>query len=122
MVMKTYKVYVVGGHCSNRYMIVAEQLTELFEKRGLPCQVITHGVAGEYSFPPRAHLILQLLPAFTEAEAGCPVINIKPLIGDPNHPATIQKVIDCIHELMAQEGAPAHSFTDRVLVSAGSCH
>lgn len=92
--MKTYKVCVVGGHCSNRYMIVAEQLTALFEKHGLPCQVVTHGVAGEYSFPPRANLILQLLPAFTEAEAGCPVINVKPLIGDPTHPATIEKILN----------------------------
>src|SRR6266511_483054 len=79
--MKTYKICVVGGHCSNRYMIVAEQLSKLFEDRNIQCHVFTHGVAGEYSFPPRAHLILQLLPAFNESEAGCPVINIKPLIG-----------------------------------------
>ena len=91
--MKPYKVCVVGGHCSNRYMIIAEQLTKLFENTGIYCQVFTHGVAGEYSFPPRSNLILQLLPAFTEAEAGCPVINIKPLIGDPNHPATIEKIL-----------------------------
>ena len=94
--MNAYKVCVVGGHCSNRYMIVAEQLATLFEKRGLYCQVVTHGVAGEYCFPPRANLILQLLPAFTEEEAGCPVINIKPLIGDPNHPATIEKILNQI--------------------------
>jgi hypothetical protein len=74
-------------------MIVAEQLTELFEQRGIDCQVFTHGVAGEYSYPPRSNLILQLLPAFTEEEAGCPVINIKPLIGDPAHPATIEKIL-----------------------------
>jgi hypothetical protein len=92
--MKTYKVCVVGGHCSNRYMIVAEQLSAFFESRGIACQVFTHGVAGEYSFPPRSNLILQLLPAFTEAEAGCPVINIKPLIGDPAHPATIEKILN----------------------------
>jgi hypothetical protein len=75
-------------------MIVAEQLTELFDGRGIHCQVFTHGVAGEYSFPPRSNLILQLLPAFTEADAGCPVINIKPLIGDPQHPATIERILE----------------------------
>ena len=91
--MKPYKVCVVGGHCSNRYMIIAEQLTKLFEDTGIHCQVITHGVAGEGSFPPRSNLILQLLPAFTEEEAGVPVINIKPLIGDPAHPATIEKIL-----------------------------
>jgi hypothetical protein len=74
-------------------MIVAEQLTKMFDEAGILCQVVTHGVMGEYSFPPRSDLILQLLPAFTEAEAGCPVINIKPLIGDPAHPATIEKIL-----------------------------
>jgi hypothetical protein len=91
--MSRYKVCVVGGYCSNRIMIVAEQLTQFFEDKGIDCQVITHGVAGTYSFPPRSNLILQLLPAFTEEEAGCPVINIKPLIGDPMHPATIEKIL-----------------------------
>jgi hypothetical protein len=75
-------------------MIVAEQLTEFFEKKRIDCQVITHLAAGEYGFPPRSNLILQLLPAFTEADAGCPVINIKPLIGDPVHPATIEKILN----------------------------
>jgi len=91
--MKSFKVCVVGGHCSNRMSIVAEQISTLFENNHIDCQVITHGVAGEHGFPPRSNLILQLLPAFTEAEAGCPVINIKPLIGDPNHPETIEKIL-----------------------------
>lgn len=91
--MSKYKVCVVGGYCSNRIMIVAEQLSEFFEKKGINCQVTTHGVATEGGFPPRSNLILQLLPAFTQEEAGCPVINIKPLIGDPLHPATIEKIL-----------------------------
>jgi hypothetical protein len=74
-------------------MIVAEQLSTHFENEGIKCQIITYGVDGGYGFPPRSNLILQLLPAFTEAEAGCAVINIKPLIGDPNHPVTIEKVL-----------------------------
>ena len=107
--MKTYKVCVVGGHCSNRYMIVAEQLSTLFAESGIPCQVFTQGVTGEYSFPPRASLILQLLPAFTAAEAGCPVINIKPLIGDPNHVETIQRIMDQLHALVTSDSLSGNS-------------
>lgn len=91
--MSNYKICVVGGHCSNRVMIVAEQLTEFLEEQGVACQVAIYLAAGEYGFPPRSNLILQLLPAFTEEEAGCPIINIKPLIGDPMHPATIEKIL-----------------------------
>ena len=120
--MKTHKVYVVGGHCSNRYMIVAEQLSKLFADKGIQCQVFTQGVTGEYSFPPRASLILQLLPAFTTAEAGCPVINIKPLIGDPNHPETIQKIMDQLHALTIQDSIPSNAFSEKSLASVGGCH
>lgn len=91
--MSNFKVCVVGGHCSNRVMIVAEQLMEFFEKKGIDCQVFTYLAAGEYGFPPRSNLILQLLPAFNERDTGCPVINIKPLIGDPNHPAVLEKIL-----------------------------
>lgn len=107
--MKTHRVCVVGGHCSNRYMIVAEQLSKLFAESGIPCQVFTQGVTGEYSFPPRASLILQLLPAFTAAEAGCPVINIKPLIGDPNHAETIQRIMDQLHTLVTSDSLSSNS-------------
>lgn len=100
--MSSYRVCVVGGHCSNRVMIVAEQLGELFEKKGIHCQIITHLAAGEYGFAPRSNLILQLLPAFTEEEAGCPVINIKPLIGDPVHPATIEKILSYVQPALTQ--------------------
>jgi hypothetical protein len=91
--MSTFKVCVVGGHCSNRVMIVAEQLTEFFEKKGIDCQVFTHLAASEYGFPPRSNLILQLLPPSQRRIPACPVINIKPLIGDPAHPATIEKIL-----------------------------
>ena len=45
--MSNYKVCVVGGYCSNRIMIVAEQLTEFFEKQGIDCQVLHSWRAGE---------------------------------------------------------------------------
>ena len=103
--MSKFKVCVVGGHCSNRVMIVAEQLTEFFEKSGVDCHVFTHLAASEYGFPPRSNLILQLLPAFTEEDAGCPVINIKPLIGDPAHPATLEKILKQVQAYYAVQSS-----------------
>jgi len=91
--MLNYKVCVIGGWCGNRMIMVAEHLEELFSKAGLPCRVTTHSVWENYSRPPVANLVLQLLPAFTEAEAGCPVITIRPMLVDLDHPATIEKVL-----------------------------
>jgi len=91
--MTNYRVCVIGGWCGNRLYIVAEHISELLEKAGYPCQVKSHSVWENYSQPPVSNLVLQLLPAFTAAETGCPVINIKPLLLDLDHPQTIQKIL-----------------------------
>jgi hypothetical protein len=74
-------------------VMVAEHLQDILQTKGVPCKVVTHSVWENYSHPPVSDLVLQLLPAFTEKEIGCPVINIKPLLADLDHPETIQKVL-----------------------------
>ena len=73
--------------------MVAEHLAKLLQDVGYSCQVNHHSVWENYSHPPAADLILQLLPAYTEAETRCPVINIKPLLADLNHPLTIDNIL-----------------------------
>jgi len=89
----SYHVCVIGGWCGNRMLMVAERFTQLFQQSGLACKVSHHSVWDNYSAPPAANLILQLLPAFTESEAGCPVINIKPLLADLDHAETLERVL-----------------------------
>ncbi len=94
--MTVYKVCVVGGWCGNRMVTVAEHLDEVLAEAGFPCKVFHHSVWNSFAEPPASHVVLQLLPAFTEAEANCPVINIKPLLLDLDHPQTIRKILDHI--------------------------
>ena len=92
--MKPYKVCVIGGHCGVRMIVVAEHLEELLKKAGYPCEV-THQSLWDHPTPPHsANLVLELLPAFTEAEAGCPVLSIRQLLRDLDDPQTIDKVFD----------------------------
>lgn len=92
-VLNDYRVCVIGGWCGNRMLMVAERFTQLFEQTGLACKVSHHSVWDNYSAPPAANLVLQLLPAFTEAETGCPVINIKPMLVDLDDPDTLDRVL-----------------------------
>lgn len=92
--MARYHIRVIGGWCGNRIVMVADYLVELFAERGYDCQVTHQSIWETYSLPPSVDLILQLMPAFTAAEAGCPVINIKPLIRDLDHPPTINGILD----------------------------
>jgi hypothetical protein len=72
--------------------MVVEHLSEILDKAGYTCQVKSHSVWENYNEPPASNLVLQLLPAFTEAETGCPVINIRPFLIDLDHPQTIEKI------------------------------
>jgi hypothetical protein len=90
--MTVFKVCVVGGWCGNRMVMVAEFLSEWLQQSGYACRVFHHSIWNNMSAPPPAHLVLQLLPAYTEAEAGCPVINIRPLLRDLTDPATLERV------------------------------
>jgi hypothetical protein len=102
--MKAYKICVVGGHCGSRMIIVAEHIQELLRNAGYTCNV-THQSLWDHPTPPYfTNLILELLPAFTEAEAGCPVINIKPLLADLDHPQIIEKILEQVRVSYAHAG------------------
>ena len=90
--MSIYRVCVIGGWCGNRLVMVAEHIDELLQKAGYPCRVKSHSVWENYNQPPVSNLVLQLLPAFTEAETGCPVINVRPFLVDLDHPQTMEKI------------------------------
>ena len=92
--MTRYKICIIGGHCGTRMFIIMEYLEEYLKEAGYPCHMSHHSVWESYTVPPGTHLVLQLLPAFTEREAGCPVINIKPLIADLHHPQTLHKILE----------------------------
>ena len=92
--MNDYRVCVIGGWCGNRMFMVAEHLDEVLHDAGFPSRVTTHSVWENYSRPPASDLVLQLLPAFTEEEARCPVLTIKPLLADLNQAETIGSILD----------------------------
>jgi hypothetical protein len=91
--MAVFRICVVGGWCGNRMIMVAEHLDEILSNAGLPCRVTTHSVWDNFSQPPASNLILQLLPAFKESETACPVLTIRPLLADIDHPETIEKIL-----------------------------
>lgn len=108
--MSNYRVSVIGGWCGNRLYIVADHLSDKFEEAGLECRVKSHSVWENYSFPPASSdLVLQLLPAFTAADTGCPVINIKPLLRDLDDPDTMEKIFTQVRADLAQLNAPARA-------------
>ena len=96
--MKKYHVRVIGGWCGNRLLIVRDHLDEVLKKAGYECKVTHQSVWETYSLPPSVDLILQLMPAFSPSEANCPIINIKPMLLDLDHPPTIQSILSILEQ------------------------
>lgn len=94
--MSDYRISVISGWCGTLRIVVEDHLKDMLNRAGYKF-IMTHQSAWDNPAPPsRAHLVLQLLPTFTEAETGCPVINIKPLLIDLNHASTIEKIMQNI--------------------------
>jgi galactitol-specific phosphotransferase system IIB component len=91
--MSPQKISLVYGWCGNSRLIVAYRIEEILTQAGVQFKM-SHQSIWENPEPPRySDLVLQLLPAFTEADTGCPVVNIKPMLADVNHPSTIEKIM-----------------------------
>lgn len=91
-----YRIFVVGGWCGNLLFIVADHLRSVIKNAGYSVQIKTHSVWDNYIQPPNCQLILQLLPAFSDEEVDCPVINIRRLLVERDHTETIQQILSQI--------------------------
>ncbi len=85
--------------------MVAEHLSELLDSMGFNCQVAQQSIWENSAPPVNADLILQLMPAFGPADTSTPIITIKPMIADLDHPATIEKIVAKVQELSVQKEA-----------------
>ena len=108
--MGKFHVRVIGGWCGNRIVMVADMVTDLFAEHGFDCRVTHQSIWETYLLPPNVDLILQLMPAFTEAEAGCPILNVRPLIRDLYDPETIESILT----LMRHHFEPTNSSVDHL--------
>jgi hypothetical protein len=94
--MATYRVSVVHGWCGNRVGSLVAHLSRRLSEAGFPAEVAAHSVWGKLVPPSGANLVLQVVAIFTEAETGCPVLYAKPLLGDPDHPETMTRMMEQI--------------------------
>jgi hypothetical protein len=96
--MSRFHVRVIGGWCGNRLLIVHEHLSEAIRAAGYDCRITHQSVWETYSLPPDVDLILQLMPAFKQSEAGCPVVTVKPLLLDLDDPVTMGRVFEALEQ------------------------
>ena len=94
--MNGFQVRIIGGFCGGKMNVVADHLYEVLKQAGYECKVTSQSVWESFTMPPAVDLVLQLLPAYPEDDGDVPIIYIKPLLMDLNHPETLQKIISTV--------------------------
>lgn len=106
--MAAYHIRIIGGWCGNRMVIVREYLSELLSDCGYQIKISHQSIWENPAVPSNADLLLQLIPAFKEEEAGCPIVNIKAFIRDLDHLETLKAIIDTLEiDYPHKTGLPA---------------
>ena len=73
--MSPYKICLVGGLCGTMRFAVVEHINELFTQARVHFKISCQNVWENFTPPDGFDLVLQIIPAFTEKEISCPVIN-----------------------------------------------
>lgn len=93
-------VRIVGGSCGNSLYLIADHLEQLIiHQWGYDCLITVQNIWESFGPPPRANLILQTMPAYKPSESECPVLFIKRLLIDRNHPPTIHSIQNTLIEI-----------------------
>ncbi len=100
--MGGFHIRIVGGWCGNRMVIVRDHLIELLNARGYHARVDHQSIWESRAVCPTANLILQLMPAFSEDEVHCPLLNIRMLLKDLNDPETITQILQTLESIYPQ--------------------
>jgi hypothetical protein len=96
--MKKFHIRIVNGWCGNRMIIIRDHLAGILEDEGYEFKLDNQSIWENSSPPTHVDLVFQLIPAFSEAELGCPSISIRPFLKDLNDPKTLDGVLNIVDQ------------------------
>lgn len=91
--MSQYHVRVIGGTCGGAMYVIRDFLAEFLDARGYDCRITPQDICVSKVIPPGVSLVLEVVPTFSEAEAGCPVISVRRMLLDLHDEATLRRIM-----------------------------
>ena len=104
--MEKFHIRLIGGWCGNRMVMVRDHLFAILTEHGYGVKIDQQSIWENYAPPQHVDLVLQLMPAFSEAELDPPSISVRPFLKDLDHPGTIKLVLDAVTTHHPQKADP----------------
>ena len=99
--MKRLEILLAGGSCGSTLFLIADeiehQLSDVWE---FPHRLTLQNIWERFEAPAKTDLILQTMPAYHSSEVSCPILSVKPMIRDQDHPETLEAIRNMIERLL----------------------
>jgi hypothetical protein len=96
--MSKFHIRILGGTCGGAMYVIGEFLQDYLAARGFECRITQQDVVVSRTLPPNVDLVLQVVPTFKPEDLELPLINVRPMLLNLEHPGTIQQIMAVLDE------------------------
>ncbi len=100
--MKRLEILLAGGSCGSTLFLIADEIEhQLSDVWGFPYRLTLQNIWERFDAPAKIDLILQTMPAYQPSQVSCPILSVKPMILDQDHPETLEAIRNMAERLLA---------------------
>ncbi len=102
--MKRLEILLAGGSCGSTLFLIADEIEhQLSDVWGFPYRLKLQNIWERFEAPAKTDLILQTMPAYQQSQVSCPILSVRPMIRDQNHPKTLEAIRYMTERLLASK-------------------
>jgi hypothetical protein len=99
--MKRLEILLAGGSCGSTLFLIADEIDhQLSDVWDVPYRLTLQNIWDRFDAPARTDLILQTMPAYNPSQVSCPILSVKPMIRDRDHPETLEAIRAMVERLL----------------------
>ncbi len=102
--MKRLEILLAGGSCGSTLFLIADEIEhQLSDVWDFPYRLTLQNIWERFEAPAKTDLILQTMPAYQQSQVSCPILSVRPMIRDQNHPKTLETIRYMAERLLASQ-------------------
>lgn len=102
--MKRLEILLAGGSCGSTLFLIADEIEhQLSDVWGFPYRLTLQNIWDRFEAPAKTDLILQTMPAYKQSQVSCPILSVRPMIRDQDHPKTLEAIRYMAERLLASQ-------------------
>ena len=102
--MNRLEILLAGGSCGSTLFLIADEIErQLSDVWDFPYRLTLQNIWERFEAPAKTDLILQTMPAYQQSQVSCPILSVRPMIRDQNHPKTLEAIRYMTERLLASK-------------------